>query len=233
MTLQYPIFNRQLYRKYLEDITRLRRCGIEPAHPESELSSYLYQKLMGFGYKAQFQKFEYSGEQVCNIIGTRNKSPKYCVICAHSDTKIDNQGAIDNVSGMTALLEIARNTQSENILFVLTCLEELGQIGARHLLEYIGREAITVVVNLDSVGDNRLFTWVTQDLHEAFRNWEPLSFKELAHRDYDATVFAEAGIPTIHIGGTGSSNIYHTPQDTLDRVSLRNIYNSVGMALDT
>lgn len=89
-----------------------------------------------------------------NVIATTGGPPQPgdTYLLAHLDTVRKSPGADDNASGVAVALEVARQLRghAHRVVIVLTDLEELGPLGARHLLRSLPRPDL--VVCLDAVG---------------------------------------------------------------------------------
>ena len=96
-----------------------------------------------------------------NIIFKKNSAVENSdtlIICAHYDS-LEGQGANDNASGVTALIETAKYISNMrlniNICFCLFSGEELGLTGSRYFcgqLNSIDKEDIIGAINVDCVG---------------------------------------------------------------------------------
>ena len=151
------------------------------------------------GWEAELQTYSWAGEQLTNIIGTRNSpgnANSWIILGAHYDSRfiadrdpeISGQqlpvpGANDGASGVAILLEIARSLPAEtknNVEIVLFDAEDNGNIpgwewiiGSR---VYVSRlttipEAVVIV---DMVGDADLNLYFERnsDEHLASQIWE-------------------------------------------------------------
>ncbi|WP_051027373.1 M28 family peptidase [Cellulosimicrobium cellulans] len=92
--------------------------------------------------------------QGINVVASASGPPQAgdTYLLAHLDTVRKSPGADDNASGVAVALEVARQLsgQAHRVVIVLTDLEELGLLGARHLLRAQPRPGL--VVCLDAVG---------------------------------------------------------------------------------
>lgn len=157
---------------------------------------------------------------------------------ANPANKIHN-GADDNASGVTGVLELARyyakNKRRENYNFLFICFsaEELGLIGSKYFTENptIALDKVNFMINMDMIG--RLDTASrTLLVHGTGTSpvWEPL-FKELSNERVviktdssgvgpsDHTSFYLKDIPVLHFF-TGAHADYHKPTDDWDKINL-------------
>lgn len=143
---------------------------------------------------AYFQSFNYnnSDQKTENVIGyipADKKNAEWVVITAHYDhlgksgDKIYN-GADDNASGTTALLEIAEacceakktgTVFTKNIMFIAFSAEELGLVGSGHFINSDIADSIKMMlnINMDMIGKS-----IRYGLIEAFKEMENTNFKE-------------------------------------------------------
>ena len=141
---------------------------------------------------AYFQSFNYKELKTENVIGyipANNKDAEWIVITAHYDhlgkkgDKIYN-GADDNASGTTALLEIAEACSeakkegmlfTRNIMFIAFSAEELGLIGSGHFIKSDIADSINMMlnINMDMIGKS-----IRYGLIKTFIERENENFKE-------------------------------------------------------
>ena len=123
-----------------------------------------------------------------NVIGEvpgREKPEEVIVVSAHHDSVINNPGADDNLSGVAAVLALARcfsgNPARRTLRFISYGAEEQLSEGARHYaLEVPDRDRIQFVLNIDAVG-----AWMGQT--DIFYTGSPelAATVEAANRDVD------------------------------------------------
>ncbi|MEW5758902.1 MAG: M20/M25/M40 family metallo-hydrolase [Candidatus Omnitrophota bacterium] len=81
-----------------------------------QAADYITEIFQSLGYEVTFQKYDFSGYEVKNIIAVKKGEVNpnaYVIVGAHYDTFF-NPGADDNASGVAAVLEIARMLAREN-----------------------------------------------------------------------------------------------------------------------
>ncbi|SDE03997.1 PA domain-containing protein [Priestia aryabhattai B8W22] len=159
------------------------------------------------------------------------------VVGAHHDSVAGAPGANDDASGTAMVLELARvfktlPTDTE-LRFVTFGAEEVGLLGSEH---YVGelsedeKNRIVGMFNLDMVGSRdagdlvmntadgtpNLVTELAQASSTRL-NGSPTPFQAGGRSDH--VPFAEAGIPAALFIHSPSEPWYHTPEDTLDKIS--------------
>ncbi|MGD7010180.1 M28 family peptidase [Metabacillus sp. 84] len=178
-----------------------------------------------------------------NVIATKkpvvskNKKSDVIVIGAHHDSVEGAPGANDDASGTAMTLEMARIYQhvptDTELRFVTFGAEEVGLIGSYHYVESLSDEEISRTIanfNLDMVGSKdagdlvmltldgkaNLVTELAQDKSKKL-NGEPTPFGQGGRSDH--VPFAEAGIPAALFIHNPTEPWYHSPQDSIDKIS--------------
>ena len=154
--------------------------------------------------------------------------------------KIHN-GADDNASGTSAVLEVAEAfveggiEPRRTVLFILFSGEERGLLGSAHFVAHptVSRDSIGAMINLDMVGRGTgegRFSIHGRRTSPAF---EGLIARTRSDLDYsvegvgfnmppsDNSSFYEAGIPALFFT-TGPHPEYHTPDDDIERINEAN-----------
>lgn len=155
--------------------------------------------------------------QPCNVLGDiPGQSDEVVVVCAHYDGHPAAQSAIDNASGVAAVLEVCRRLSStvssrrRGIRVAFFTVEEWGLQGSRRYLADLGseqRERITAAINLDSVvghprlcaltgGDETMETLVA---HTSRTGGPVIRPARVLARNSDHYNFAAEGIPAIRL----------------------------------
>ncbi|MFC7365007.1 MULTISPECIES: M20/M25/M40 family metallo-hydrolase [Bhargavaea] len=178
-----------------------------------------------------------------NVIATKHPTNKkkdtgeVILIGSHMDSVPEAPGANDNASGTAVTLELARamkNLPSDTeIRFASFGAEELGLIGSHHYVSELSeseKDRIIANFNLDMVGSRdagdlivasvdgepNLVTELTQKASEKL-NGEPTTRGRSGSSDH--VPFHQAGIPAALFIHSPLEPWYHTPQDTLDKIS--------------
>jgi hypothetical protein len=212
------------------------------------------------------------GERVKNVIGILpgrgDLAGQVVVIGAHYDhlglgtrgyigfsrdtTGVDvvHNGADDNASGTTALLETARNlarreaTARRTIVFVAFTAEELGTIGAMYFVEHptLPIDSAIAMVNFDMVGrmsgDSVIVggTGSAPELVPLLESVNPRYSLNLVKQDdpwgsSDHAVFYGKEMPVLHFY-TNLHSDYHTPTDDWEKINVDGIVEIAALASD-
>ena len=153
------------------------------------------------------------------------------IIGAHYDTVEDTQGANDNASGVSALMEVAARVRDGaypfEIRFILFGAEETGLFGSRHYAQEMsaGEIADTVaMLNLDVVGSGDGFEargdlYLARDAAEIAKELgAPMFVTSDLSVLSDHVPFAERGIPALFLMANDTSRI-NSPQDEIRHVA--------------
>ena len=198
------------------------------------------------------QPFTAGGCSMNNILAViPGKSDEYVIVGAHYDhvgigVAVDGDscynGADDNASGVSAVLQIARavkkmrKTPERGIIFAFWDGEEKGLLGSRHFVENCAfLSQVSAYMNFDMIGrgpvDNpKHLTYFYTASYPAFGEWlkEDMSVRDFSFvPDYrawdnptggsDNAWFAKNGIPIVWYHTEGHPD-YHRPSDTADKI---------------
>jgi Zn-dependent M28 family amino/carboxypeptidase len=152
-------------------------------------------------------------------------------------------GAVDNASGIAALIEIAGRLSGQprpvrDVLFMATTAEELGLLGAEYFAERptVPLSSIVAAINLDTIaihpagepvavigrGDAALDPVVDATVQALGRRLDGDTDADALVERQDGWTLAHAGVPAIMVGGSFSnmellnaflSGNYHGPDD--------------------
>lgn len=227
---------------YIAD--KFNQYGLLPA---SDDGSYLQ--------KWQQDVLDKKGVKFTNVIGmikgTNPDITDAVVLSAHYDhlgtgwpnTKTpDNTGKIhngadDNASGVSVMLEIAKSLgksskPARTIIFVAFTAEEAGLLGSQYFVENYKKfsaQNMMANLNLDTVGrlyDNKLMVLNSNTARE----WKFIFMgtdyttgvaTQMVTQDLDASdqvSFINQGIPAVQLFYAGIKSDYHVPQDTSDKI---------------
>jgi Zn-dependent M28 family amino/carboxypeptidase len=128
----------------------------------------LEQKLKAYGLDVAVQSYEFRGRQWPNVIAQikgHAKANDIVLLIAHFDSTSDNQegiapGADDNGSGVSVLIETARNLKGvsleKTVMFGLFSNEETGNAGSKAFAGNAKGNKLNIlaVMNLDILGYN-------------------------------------------------------------------------------
>ena len=178
------------------------------------------------------------------------------VLLAHSDTVAGSPGALDNAVGVATLIEMGRQHLGEDLCLGFPAQEELGLIGARHLVEQIDTwhpdpTQIRLVLSLDLVGHGTLSVtglntqWDDSSLHTLLDNtniyseygYQVVSRLLPTMERSDHAPFANAGYRTAHLLGRNEYGItpnYHmTTDNSYDQEAVIFLEEQLNIILDT
>lgn len=193
-----------------------------------------------------------------NVIATKKPTNKkkdtgdIIVVGSHYDSVAGAPGANDDASGTAMTLELARvlkNVPTDTeIRFATFGAEEVGLIGSYHYVSTLSDDEIGRTIanfNLDMVGSKD-----AGDLIMRTVDGQPNLVTELAQKSSeklngtatpygqggssDHVPFAAAGIPAALFIHSPSEPWYHTPEDTIDKISkekLQDVAEIVGSAV--
>jgi len=190
-----------------------------------------------------------------NVIGyIDNKAKNTIIIGAHFDhlgyggegslyrdsIKAVHNGADDNASGTSVMLDLARKLKNKNInnnyLFMAFSGEEMGLLGSNYFVKNptIDTKAVSYMINMDMVGrlkqDSTLAVYGTgtspifKQVLSAHNNKFKLIENESGVGPSDHTSFYLADIPVLHFF-TGQHSDYHKPGDDSEKLN----YNGMAM----
>jgi len=168
-------------------------------------------------------------------------------------TKAIHNGADDNASGTTALLEVARQVvrrrdrdgDARRVLFVAFSAEEMGLIGSERFVASppVPLDQVVAMVNLDMVGRLRADRLTVSGTGTA-REFSAIVQRLASHHEFrakldpsglgpsDHATFAVRGIPVLHFF-TGLHEDYHRPSDDADRINVVGLRRISLMVADT
>ena len=178
-------------RKTLSYLASDEMEGRKPGNPGNFIAvSFIKKEFESYGLETHLQKFTYTFRwrvglirwrtieiETMNVIGVlKGTSDKHVVIGAHMDhLGVDGDGdayngADDNASGTTAILELAeafgksKTKPKDTIVFIAFNAEELGLLGSKHYVSdpLLPLDDCKLMINLDMVGRLRGTTVTAQ-----------------------------------------------------------------------
>jgi len=209
------------------------------------------------------QPFEYVRDEVNhtlnNIVGVipgKSKKEEIVIFSAHYDhigiiptlskDSIAN-GADDDASGVTAVIELAKyfskkNDNERTLIFVAFTAEELGGYGSKHFATKVNPSQIIAMFNIEMIGKHSKFgknnAFITGYQYSDFgkilkKNLKDSEFKfypdpypdqNLFYRSDNASL-AELGVPahTISSAQIDKDKLYHTVEDEIETLDAENI----------
>lgn len=193
------------------------------------------------GFRTAFHPDAVANNVIALLPGAdRRKAVEHILVMAHFDTQYTGPGAVDNASGVAAVLALAeyftRERPDRSVLFALYSGEEVGFVGAKHHLATLKERgqlgSIRAVLNLDMLACNE-------------PNWPHASADFLAQESVrraaisagvaekygdleivtpcwpsgDQDPFDDEGIPCVQFTWKGYKYPHtHTPDDTPDKI---------------
>ncbi|MEC2073258.1 M28 family peptidase [Alkalihalophilus marmarensis] len=178
-----------------------------------------------------------------NVIASKKPTNKnkdngnVIVLSSHHDSVPGAPGANDNASGTAMVLELARAMKNlptdTEIRFTTFGAEELGLIGSRHYVNTLPASELNRIVanfNLDMVGSRDAGDLVMRTVNgqpnlvtelaqaSSYRlNGAPTPYNQGGSSDH--VPFGEKGIPAALFIHSPLEPWYHTPEDTIDKIS--------------
>ena len=182
-----------------------------------------------------------------SIVGRKTGArPERIVLCAHYDTKIETPGAIDNASGVAALLVLVDQLEHKGLAagleFIAFSAEEYYGISDTEYVRHSGDEleSILVAINMDGVGQRLGTHTIAIMAHSASLQAQVAqqveSYPGVMWVDpwpqSNHSTFAWRGVPSLAFTSTGVSNVTHTLSDTIDWVSAAKLGEIVSLVTD-
>jgi hypothetical protein len=213
---------------------------------EARAAAYLEKEFTSLGYQVHLQTVPMlDGGMSANVValpaGFDPAGQRHLLVGAHYDTVLTSPGANDNASGVAVLLEVARILSVRParlpVMFVAFGSEE-GRPGPKHLslagsLHYTETmseaesRSLAAMLNLDMIGhgDAVLSTMrinMKKGMHQRLLSLaNELGVPAREHftpQVSDSVPFASHGIETGWLW-TGVESAYHSPKDTMEKIT--------------
>ena len=250
-------------RKTLSYLASDEMEGRKPGNPGNFIAvSFIKKEFESYGLETHLQKFTYTFRwrvglirwrtveiETMNVIGVlKGTSDKHVVIGAHMDhLGLDGDGdayngADDNASGTTAILELAeafgksKTKPKDTIVFIAFNAEELGLLGSKHYVNnpLLPLDDCKLMINLDMVGRLR-GTTVTAQGGNLSRSVTQLVDKLDDDYPFDVNITAAGnrsdhapfnwnGVPVLFFH-TGTHPQYHRTTDDSDLINYEGLVN--------
>ena len=250
-------------RKTLSYLASDKMEGRKPGNPGNFIAvSFIKKEFESYGLETHLQKFTYTFRwrvglfrwrtveiETMNVIGVlKGTSDKHVVIGAHMDhLGVDGDGdayngADDNASGTTAILELAEAfgksdaKPKDTIVFIAFNAEELGLLGSKHYVSdpLLPLDDCKLMINLDMVGRLR-GTTVTAQGGNLSRSVTQLVDKLDDDYPFDVNITAAGnrsdhapfnwnGVPVLFFH-TGTHPQYHRTTDDSDLINYEGLVN--------
>ena len=197
---------------------------------------------------------------VAAILPGKSKPDEYVIFSAHYDhigvlPPVDQDsianGADDDASGTTAMIELARyykqlNNNERTLIFVAFTAEEIGMFGSKYFSNNINPEKVVAMINIEMIGKDSKFglnsLYVTgydasnlgklmQENVEGTQftfHPDPYKTQNLFYRS-DNAVLAALGVPahTFSTSQIDKDQYYHTVKDEVSTLDIQNIKSSI------
>ncbi|MFS4108948.1 M20/M25/M40 family metallo-hydrolase [Streptomyces sp. PD-S100-1] len=261
-------FSAERALRHVREIARAPRPLGSAEH--RRVRAHLVRELTGLGLTCEVQRATVVDESdgmrpgatvriaadVANVVavlpGAEGASRRPAVVLvAHYDTVPASPGANDNAVAVAALLETARalagsrGKLANDVVFLFTDAEEIGQLGARAFVErHELRERIGVVLNFEARGSRgpALMFETGRNARAAYRHLERAAahqytsslFREVYKRMPNATdfsAFERAGAPGFNFAHIGGYTHYHSASDTPEAVEPQTLQHHGSYAL--
>ncbi|VTP86131.1 M28 family metallopeptidase [Sphingobacterium daejeonense] len=203
---------------------------------------------------------EFSMFNVAGIIPGKSKPDEFVIISCHYDhigiiqpveqDSIAN-GADDDASGTTAMIELARyykklNNNERTLIFVAFTGEEIGMFGSKYFSNNIDPEKVVAMINIEMIGKDSKFgpnsLYITgyeasnlgklmqENLKGSAFTFhpDPYTTQNLFYRS-DNAVLAALGVPahTFSTSQIDKDQYYHTVKDEVSTLDINNIKSSI------
>ncbi len=183
--------------------------------------------------------------ETANVVGRQpGARPEKVVLCAHYDTKINTPGAHDNAGGVAALLALARHFSAQrpncSLEYVAFTGEEYLPLGDDTYWQTAQGSQMLAVINLDGagacLGSNSLTAMHCSeafcDLAQAARQAYPGAVWVAPWPESNHSSFVWHGVPALALSTVGVRGVAHSPEDTVDQVSVAKLNEAASLAAD-
>lgn len=201
-------------------------------------------------------------KRLTNVVGVieGKKLDEIVLFAAHYDhlgigAAVDGDsiynGANDDASGVTAVIELARyfkskETPERTLVFVAFTAEEVGGYGSQYFSKQLNPDEIMAMINIEMIGKQSkeglnsawMSGWDKSDMGYILqKNLKEIEFKffedpypkqQLFYRSDNATL-ARLGVPAHSISTTqiDIDTDYHQPSDEIETLDITNITNTI------
>ncbi|MFN0045852.1 MAG: M28 family peptidase [Sphingorhabdus sp.] len=191
-------------------------------------------------------------QNIVAVIPGRDRAKKAVLLMAHYDSVLGANGAADNASGVSAVLETARilvngPTPARDVIFLLTDAEEVGLVGAQEFFDkHTLAPRVGAVVNVEARGSRgRAIMFQTSPKNgELIQLWAKHAVQptgnslannvyQLLPNDTDLSVPLKKGVTGINAAFINRLKDYHMPSDRLDNIDMHAVKHLGNFALTT
>jgi hypothetical protein len=240
-----PVFSEQNARAHVGMLAGT--IGSRPAGTPANTTArtYIVDQLKQAGFEVRVQEADArsrdigSTARVANVIGVLAGERREAIgLLSHYDSVAEAPGAGDDALGVavgleTARIFAARKDRRWSLLVLITDAEESGLMGAAALMgERDVADRLKAYVNIESIGSagipvlfetgpgNGWLTsaWARSAPHPRGGSYAIEVYKRLPN-DTDFSIVKTHGIPGLNFAAVGDSYAYHTPRDSVERLS--------------
>jgi Peptidase family M28 len=237
--------------KHLQIVSNAPHMAGTPEH--EKVREYIVEFCKSRGLEVEIQsgmEFKTSASRVDaayvqNIIATRkgtNPDAKAILVMSHYDSQMNTAAAADDGAGVAASLEVIDMLKDDapfenDIIFLITDLEEFGLWGASHFVNNYERiNDIGLLLNFEARGNSGASYsfetttdngWMIREFKKAVK--KPIT-NALAYEIYklmpngtDFTEFKGLGITGINSAFIDGWAYYHSPADTPENIDLKSL----------
>jgi hypothetical protein len=219
-----------------------------------------YDDIKSFDISYTGKKEELPLFNIAGVIPGKTKPDEYVVFSGHYDhlgiikpvqgDSIAN-GADDDASGTTAVIELARyfkklDNNARTLVFVAFTAEEIGEFGSQHFAKTVDPDKVVAMFNIEMIGkpskfgENSAFitgfersdfgTILQKNLEGTVFKFYPDPYPEqnLFYRSDNASL-AAVGVPahTISTDQIDIDKLYHTVKDEISTLDMANITSAI------
>lgn len=230
---------------------RFKNLGLKEKGTKGYLQPFTFKPKTNPHQKVNYQVKEGDSTIIgTNVVGfINNNAENTIIIGAHYDhlgygtegslhrgEKAIHNGADDNASGVSVMLNLAEKLKNKNInnnyLFIAFSGEEMGLLGSNYFVKNatIDTKKANYMVNMDMVGrlkaDSTLAVYgvgtspILKQTLKAHNTSFKLVQKESGIGPSDHTSFYNADIPVLHFF-TGQHEDYHKPSDDFEKLNYK------------
>lgn len=210
--------------------------------------AYLSKTLKELGYQVELHNYRKNGTNVIAKLPAQTPTDEYIVLGAHMDS-VKNNGADDNASGSTAVLEAATvlpklEGRKVNILFMWFDEEELGLIGSSYIANEYKKQKMKInsvhtidMLGWDSNGNNGIevarpdsFLWGYYNTVNKNHGLNfPLTRTSTSASDHSS--FSKNGFPSVCLSEEwtlgDTTPHYHRSTDKFETINIDYLSNSL------
>lgn len=243
-------FSAERSLEYLKNIAVKPRPPGSDEH--SRIRDYIFETLSSMGLSPEIQTIDIPPIELSNIKINKIEnivakipgvdSSKAVMLAAHYDSVEDSPGAADDGAGVAAILEtvsILKNSAplKNDIIILISDGEEFGLLGSQAFVrEHPWAQEVGIVLNFEargntgpsvlfesSEGNDRLIAEFIKTTPNPIAYSVLNDLYELMPNITDMDVFKEVGMYGLNFAFFEGEEMYHSPNDTIDNLSLNSL----------